>query len=61
VDLHAEYVADMSAAGLAHEAVKRQWFGRVFRKAPELKHITISALKRNFGRCSVRFVEPLAA
>jgi hypothetical protein len=44
----------MSAAGIAHEAVARQWFSRIFRKAPELKGITISALKRNFGRCAVR-------
>ena len=44
----------MRAAGLAREIVQRSWFAEVFNKAPELKDITISALKRNFGRCCVR-------
>lgn len=54
VDIHAEYANDMRAAGLTNLTVKRSWFAKVLRNTPELKDITISTLKRNFGRCSVR-------
>ena len=61
IDIHAEYASDMRAAGLTNFTVRRSWFAKLFKTSPELADITISALKRNFGRCSVRSQLPPAA
>ena len=50
--IYAEFAADMIAAGCQEGMCKCKWFWHVFRTAPELRHILISSLKRNFGRCS---------
>ena len=53
-DLHEEFKADMAKSGHTHaEIAKLGHFCSVFKEAPELRHIQISALKRNFSRCSV--------
>ena len=52
IDIYLEYKGDMEASGLGAEVVQFDWFAKTFRKTPELKDITISTLKRNFGRCA---------
>lgn len=49
-DIWEEYKGDVFAAGV-HEYVVFSTFSRLFNNAPELKHIKVSELKRNFGRC----------
>lgn len=53
-DIFAEFRADMFAAGHTEKEIPQlSHFCKVFKEAEELQHIDISALKRNFSRCSV--------
>ena len=51
-EIYDEYVQDLTAAGKKHLIFHSTTFLRLYRNAPELDHVGISALKANFGRCS---------
>ena len=51
-DIHSEFSSDMRESGVDEADIpKETTFRNAFHLAPELSHISVSSLKRNFGRC----------
>lgn len=52
-DIFNEFNNDMICAGCESCDIPKYWsFANVFHNSPELEHISVSALKRNFARCT---------
>jgi hypothetical protein len=51
-DIWREFKSDMTEAGVEPQLIAAEkWFNTLFHSDPALQDITVSALKRNFGRC----------